>query len=147
MQHPLRLRAPTGDRCLPTCLPVAQPPPCSLHINHFWVIPKAQPGKLHLIFYLSFPDGTSNEGILSDLCTLCYLSIDVAIQQILQAGRGTQLSKLDIKDVYRIVLVHPDDCPLLGVKGRDTSTWIRGCRSAFGQHPNSSLPLLIRCNG
>ena len=31
-------------------------------------------------------------------------------------GRGTQLVKLDIKDAYRILLIHPADYHLLGIK-------------------------------
>ena len=30
-------------------------------------------------------------------------------------GRGTMLAKIDLKDAYRIVPVHPDDYHLIGV--------------------------------
>jgi len=41
----------------------------------------------------------------------------VAIIQ--QPGRDTQLVKLDLKDAYRIVPVHPADFPLLGIQWRE----------------------------
>lgn len=60
---------------------------------------------------LSFPRrATVNDGIPSDLCSLWYLSIDLAVQQI--------LNKLDIEDAYRIVPVHLDDWLLLGMRWR-----------------------------
>ena len=65
---------------------------------------------------LSSPEGASvNDGITPELCSLRYPSIDTAIDQVLRVGRGAQLSKLDIKDAYRIVPVHPEDWPLLGM--------------------------------
>ena len=47
---------------------------------------------------------------------LHYPSIGVAIERTLQVGPAILLSKLDIKDAYRIVPVHPDDWPLLGMR-------------------------------
>ena len=41
--------------------------------------------------------------------------MDLAISQILHLGVGILLSKLDIKDVYRIVHVYPEDWQLLGL--------------------------------
>lgn len=119
-EHPEVIDAYLSSECLLGRVlgPFTQPPPCPLHINRFGVIPKrAQPGKWRLIVDLSFPDGASvNEGIPPDLCSLRYPSLEVAIQQILQMGQGARLSKLDIKDAYRIVPVHPDDWPLLGMQ-------------------------------
>ena len=40
---------------------------------------------------------------------------DVA-REILSLGKGTLLAKIDVKSAYRIVPVHPDDRPLLGMK-------------------------------
>ena len=57
-----------------------------------------------------------NDGIPPGYCSLRYPSIDMGIEQILDIGPGAQLSKLDIKDAYRIVPVHPDDWPLLGMQ-------------------------------
>ena len=56
-----------------------------------------------------------NDEIPKEICSLRYPTIDLAIGQILQLGGGTQLSKLDIKDAYRIVPEHPQDWKLLGL--------------------------------
>ena len=60
-----------------------------------------------------------NDGISSNLCSLHYASVDDAVDIIKKLGRGTQLVKLDVKDAYRIVPVHPSDCHLLGIRWRD----------------------------
>ena len=51
--------------------------------------------------------------------------MDLALSQILHLGVGTLLSKLDIKDQYHIVPVHPEDWQLLGLywKG-DYCDWL-----------------------
>ena len=90
--------------------PLAQPPPC-LQFNCFGVIPKtSQPGEWRLIVDLSLPEGKSaNDWVDEALCTLHYPSFDVAARLLLQLGSGTQMSKLDIKEVYRMVPVHLED--------------------------------------
>ena len=73
---------------------------CSdVHISRFGVIPKNhQPNKWRLIMDLLCPTGSSiNDGIPSTLCSLSYVTIDDAIQKILQYGRGTMLAKIDIQ--------------------------------------------------
>ena len=61
-----------------------------LHISRFGVIPKShQPGKWQLIVDLSYPkDHSINDGILGSLCELHYITIDDAIQKIVQLGQG-----------------------------------------------------------
>ena len=65
---------------------------------------------------LSAPKGKSvNDGIDNDLCSLSYISIDHAAEAIVSKGKGTYLAKVDIQSAYRIVPVHPEDRPLLGM--------------------------------
>ena len=92
--------------------------PPGLHISRFGVIPKrSQPGKWRLIVDLSAPkDHSVNDGIADNLCSLKYPSIDTAIELVLSLGPGAYLSKLDIKEAYRMVPVHPEDWPLLGMR-------------------------------
>ena len=92
-----------------------------VHLNRFGVIPKShQPGKWRLIVDLSHPDGRSvNDGISSELCSLCYTRVDQVVRQLLQLGPGALMAKLDIKSAYRIVPVHPQDRFLLGMKWED----------------------------
>ena len=47
-----------------------------------------------------------------------YLSIDNAIQKILQYGKGTMLTKIDIQSAFYLMPVHPEDHHLLTVSGK-----------------------------
>lgn len=63
--------------------------------------------KWQLILDLSSPEGASVNASPY---------FEEAARLIMEAGVGALLSKIDIKDAYRIVPVHPDDWPLLGMK-------------------------------
>ena len=80
-------------------------------ISRFGLIPKKGQGdKWQLIQDLSYPDGRSvNDGINRTLCTLSYVTVDNAVDQIVRLGRGARLAKIDVKHAYRNVPVHPDD--------------------------------------
>ena len=88
-----------------------------VHVSPVGLVPKPhQQGKFRLIVDLSSPAGRSvNDGISSDLCSLRYASVDDAVAMVQALGQGTQLVKIDLKDAYRIVPVHPDDYHLLGI--------------------------------
>ena len=63
------------------------------------------------------PEGASvNDGIRKDLCPLQYVKVDEVADTILRLGSSTELVKIDIYNAYRIVPVHPDNRPLLGMK-------------------------------
>ena len=91
-----------------------------VHVSPMGLVPKPhQANKFRLIVDLSHPAGASvNDGISPTLCSLHYTSVDEAVSIIKQLGRGTQLVKLDIKDAYRIIPVHPADYHLLGISWR-----------------------------
>lgn len=57
-----------------------------------------------------------NDGVDKELCSLQYASIDDASSTVLRLGRFSELAKIDIASAYRIVPVHPEDRPLLGMK-------------------------------
>ena len=84
------------------------------------VIPKKhKPDKWRLIVDLSAPANVSvNDGIERELCSVSYISIDTVVKQINLLGQGTQLAKLDIKQAYRMVPIHPTDRLLLAMKWR-----------------------------
>jgi len=88
------------------------------HISTFGVILKNhQPNKWRLIVNLSHPDRCSiNDGIPKDLCSLTYIMVDMAIEQITALGRGTLLAKVDIKSAFRLMPVHPADRHPLAMK-------------------------------
>ena len=66
---------------------------------------------------MSSPEGASiNDSIARELSTLAYMNIQDVAKAILSMGKGTLLAKIDVKSAYRIVPVHPQDRPLLGMK-------------------------------
>ena len=82
-----------------------------------------------------------------------YASVDDAVAIIQQLGQDTQLIKLDIKDTYRIVPVHPADYNLLGITWRGNTYLDRalpfGLRSApkiFNAISNF-IAWILSCNG
>ena len=89
-----------------------------IHVSPFGVIPKRhQPGKWRLIVDLSSPKGHSvNDGISESLCSLRYPSVHDGARMARALGKGALLAKLDLKNAYRIIPVHPDDRWLLGVR-------------------------------
>ena len=44
------------------------------------------------------------------------MKVDDIMAGIMQLGRGTLMAKFDVQSAYRIVPIHPEDCPLLGMK-------------------------------
>ena len=91
----------------------------TVHLNRLGAVPKSTPGKYRLIVDLSYPSGGSvNDGITGSFCSLSYVSVESAAQTVLRLGRGTLLAKMDIRDAYRNIPVHPDDRWLLGISWR-----------------------------
>ena len=90
---------------------------CLVKTSPIGLIPKPhQPGKWRLIVDLSSPRGASvNDAISSDNCHMQYTSIWEAAKLIRRLGAGTQLAKLDLQNAYRMVPVHSNDHPLLGI--------------------------------
>ncbi len=87
-------------------------------ISRFGLIPKrGQPSQWRLIQDLSHPLGCSiNDGIDKDLCSLVYVTVDMAIEQITKLGQGSRLAKIDIQHAYRIIPIHPQDRLLVGMQ-------------------------------
>ena len=83
-------------------------------------IPKtrAMPTKWRIINDLSWPAGHSiNDGIPKELFSCNYDSLDHAISHLKLHGQGALMSKLDLSDAFRHILVRREDWELLG------STW------------------------
>ena len=82
-----------------------------------WAIPKSdQPGKWRLIVDLSREGRSVNDGISGELCSLQYMRMEEVVRRLLKLGPGAQTAKMNIKSVYWMVPVHPQDCSLLGVQ-------------------------------
>ena len=94
-----------------------------IQISPFGVIPKrGKPGKWRLIIDLSSPAGLSvKDGVTQELCSISYTSVDEVVKLIQRLGRGTLLAKMDLKEAYRAVPVHPADRPLLSMQWRGTT--------------------------
>ena len=86
------------------------------HVSRFGVSPKKSAGKWRLIVDLSHPQGSSiNDAIPKELCSLTYITVDTAIKYILTLGPGTLLAKLDIKNAFCFLPIHPADRHLLAL--------------------------------
>ena len=85
---------------------------------------------MEINFYLT--GHSLNEGIPTHLCTLSYITVDTTIEHILTLGAGTQLAKIDIRNAFRLLPVHPADRHMLGMKWND-QVYIDTCLP-FGLH-------------
>lgn len=99
-------------------LPKSEVEAMEIHCTPIGVIPKKnKPGKWRLIVDLSSPEGGSvNDGIDKEMCSLSYTSVDFIADEVVALGKGALLAKMDIKQAYRIVPVHPEDRVLLGMQ-------------------------------
>jgi hypothetical protein len=87
-------------------------------VSPLGLVPKKSPGEFCLIHHLSFPRGSSvNDGMTPDNTSVHYATVD-AIRLIKAAGKGCFLAKTDIKNVFRIIPIRPEDHCLLGMKWR-----------------------------
>ena len=105
-----------------------------VHCSPVGVVPKGHsPGRWRMIVALSAPIGHgANDGISREACSLSYASLDDAVGLLAQMGPGAQLLKIDLKDAFRIIPVHPQDHHLLGISWRG------------GTYVDQSLPIGLR---
>ena len=59
-----------------------------------------------------------NSGINAALCSLKFTSVENISLALRSLGRGALIAKLDVKAAYRLIPVHPEDRPLLGIEWR-----------------------------
>ena len=115
--------------------PFRKPPFPNMFCSPLGIVPKKNPSEFRLIQHLSFPRGSSiNDFIPSDFSSVSYATISDAISSLKRAGRGCFMAKTDIKSAFRIIPVHPDDHPLLGMKWENLYYYDRclpmGCSSS-----------------
>ena len=98
--------------------PFQKPLSPPVHVSRFGVIPKRhQHNKWRLIVDLSYPHNYSiNDGIPKSLCSLTYITLEDAIKEIQKTGCNTLLAKVDIKNAFRLLPVHPSDRHLLAME-------------------------------
>ena len=97
--------------------PLSQEAAAGVHVSPVGLVPKPhQADRWRMIVDLSCPQNHSvNDGIAPALASIQYASVDQAVQIILSLGQYTQLTKIDLKNAYRIVPVHPQDHHMLGI--------------------------------
>ena len=96
--------------------PFSQPPFPNFRVSPLGLVPKRN-GSYRLIHHLSYPEGMSlNDGIPHELCSVQYATIQSAIGHILELKDNVHLCKTDIKDAFRLLPVHADEYPRLGMQ-------------------------------
>ena len=98
--------------------PFPTPPLSNFRTSGLGLVPKHD-GGWRIIYHLSAPLGLSiNDFIDPSMYSLSYCSVDDAYAFINQLGPGTLLSKIDLKDAFRLIPVCPNDWNLLGIHWR-----------------------------
>ena len=88
----------------------------AVHINRIGVNLKGHTGKWRLITDLSYSLGYSvNDAIDSASCSLVYTTVENVVQRAMHLSRGALMAKVDIESAYRLIPVHLQDRPLLGI--------------------------------
>ena len=95
-----------------------------VHKSHFGLVPKKTPGEW--IDHRPLDGASDNDGVYSCLCSLQYVTVEEALQEIIKLERGTWIAKVDIRKAYQNVPVHPhavgggkiyvDDCLPFGLR-------------------------------
>ena len=94
-----------------------RPQDCSgVTVSQMAVIPKKTPGKWRVIVNLSAPAGRSvNDNLHRHLTHVSYSSPSDAALLLHSLGPGSLMAKIDLRDAYRMVPIHPADRPFLGL--------------------------------
>ena len=98
--------------------PFCEPPLPNLHVSPVQAIPKKTPGKYRLIHNLSAPHGSSvNEAIPNEVKSVTFCKISEVVDFLLQhKDEQIFMSKVDLKDAFRIVPINKTDWGYLGMK-------------------------------
>ena len=98
-----------------TAGPFTQPPFPHMYVSGLGIVPKKN-GKLRVIHDLSSPDGESvNDGIPREDFSPEYATVDLAVSHIMAVGPGAYLTKVDVRNAFRLCPVRPADWFLLGI--------------------------------
>ena len=98
--------------------PFNQPPLLSFRSSGLGLVPKHDDG-WRFICHLSAPHGSSiNDYIDPESFSLTYCSVDDAYAIVNALGTGALMSKIDLKNAFRLIPVRPNDWNLLGMQWR-----------------------------
>ena len=99
--------------------------------SHMAVIPKKTPGKWRVIVDLSSPKGKSvNDNLHRELTPVSYSSPDDGASLMHFLGKRSLLAKIDLREAYRMVPIHPEDRRFLGISWQN-SVYV-DCQLPFG---------------
>ena len=99
--------------------PFDTPPLPDFRCSGLRLVPKHD-GGWRTIYHLSAPHGNSiNDYINPEDYTLSYCSVDDAYAILNLLGTGALMSKIDLKNAFRLIPVHPNDWNLLGICWRN----------------------------
>ena len=91
------------------------PPPPNFRTSGLGLVPKHD-GGWRIIYHLSAPFAQSiNDFIDPELYSLSYCTIDDAYAILNNLGPGALMSKIDLKNAFRLIPVRPEDWNLLGI--------------------------------
>ena len=71
-----------------------------------------------------------NDGIAKELASFSNVSVNEVVSGVLRLGKGALIAKMDIKQAYRNIPVHPTDRYLLGMRWE--SRIFKRCLLAYG---------------
>lgn len=93
--------------------PFPAPPFQNFQISPLFLREKATPGQFRMILDLSFPkqQNNINSNISESYRSIKYSSVREAIMIISALGAGTYTAKVDIKDAFRLIPLHPTEYP------------------------------------
>lgn len=92
------------------------PPMPNIHISRICLIPKSS-GGWRMITHLSYPPSQGNNFFIDpSTCTVKYTAFDTVVEMIAMLGPSAEIGKVDIKNVFRLLPIHPGDFELLGLK-------------------------------
>ena len=115
--HPSILDDALANECANNRIlgPFDSPPLPNLRCSGLGLVPKHD-GGWRTIYHLSAPPGHSiNDFIDPSTYTLTYCTVDNAYAIVNHLGPGTLLSKIDLKNAFRLIPVRPTDWNLLGI--------------------------------
>jgi len=116
-------------------------PPCkTFMVNPCGLVPKknTHPQEYRVINHQSSPRGTSvNDRISKEEFSTQYENVSCATRWIRELGEGCQLIKVDIKEAYRVIPIHPIDQLLQGIV-HDGHLYFDRCL-AFGNRASAGI--------
>lgn len=96
--------------------PFSHPPMPNIHISPIGLVPKSS-GGWRMITHLSYPPSQGiNFFIDPSTCSVKYTAFDTVVDMIAMLGPSAELGKVDIKNAFRLLPIHPGDFDLLGFK-------------------------------